>query len=104
MSTTSTITVQNKKYEYTLKSAKEKGIIRFICKGANIDQDFLSEDIPALILDLPALILAERAYQDNQTEVIRFRISSEDKKKIEKKALASGFETVSDYLRARALA
>ena len=104
MATTSTITVQNKKYEYTLKSAKEKGVIRFVCLGANIDQDFLAEDIPALILDLPALILAERAYQDNQTEVVRFRISSEDKKKIEKKALAGGFETVSDYLRARALA
>lgn len=104
MSITSTITVQNKKYEYTLKSAKEKGVIRFTCPGANINQDFLAEDIPALILDLPALILAERAYQDNQTEVVRFRISSEDKKKIEKKALASGFNTVSDYLRARALA
>ena len=104
MATTSTITVQNKKYEYTLKSAKEKGVIRFVCPGANINQDFLAEDVPALILDLPALILAERAYQDNQTEVVRFRISSDDKKKIEKKALASGFDTVSDYLRARALA
>lgn len=104
MTTTSTITVQNKKYEYTLKSAKEKGVIRFVCKGAHIDQDFLAEDVPALILDLPELILAERTYQDNQTEVVRFRISAEDKKKIEKKALASGFDTVSDYLRARALA
>lgn len=104
MATTSTITVQNKKYEYTLKSTKEKGVVRFVCKGANIDQDFLAEDIPVLILNLPALIVAERAYQDNQTEVVRFRISSEDKKKIEKKAHASGFDTVSDYLRARALA
>ncbi len=103
MGITSTITVQNKKYEYTLKSTKEKGVIRFVCKGTNIDQDFLAEDIPALILDLPALIIAERAYQDNQTEVVHFRISSEDKKKIEKKAPASGFDTVSDYLRARAL-
>ena len=85
MSITSTITVQNKKYEYTLKSAKEKGVIRFVCKGANIDQDFLREDVPALTLDLPALILAERFYQDNQTEVVRFRISSEDKRKLRKK-------------------
>lgn len=104
MSTTSTITVQNKKYEYTLTSAKEKGVIRFVCKGANLDQDFLTEDIPDLILVLPALITAERTCQDNQTEVVRFQISSEDKKIIEKKALASGFDTVSDYLRARALA
>jgi len=104
MATTSTITVQNKKYEYTLKPAKGKGVIRFVCKGANIDQDFLAEDIPALILDLPGLIVAERTYQANQTEVVRFRLSTEDKKIIEQKALAQGFDTVSDYLRARALA
>jgi len=104
MATTSTITVQNKKYEYTLKPAKGKGVIRFVCKGANIDQDFLAEDVPTLILDLPELIIAEKTYQGNQTEVVRFRISTEDKKKIEQKAIANGFDTVSDYLRARALA
>lgn len=104
MTTPSTITVQNKKYEYTLQPAKEKGVIQFVCTAANISQDFLAEDIPALIIDLPNLIIAEREYQDNQTEVMRFRISAEDKKKIEKKALAGGFSSVSDYLRARALA
>lgn len=104
-STTSTITVQNKKYTYTVKIApKKSGVIRFVCRGANIDQDFLAEDIPTLIIDLPVLILAERTHQANQTEVVRFRISAEDKKIIEKKALLSGFDTVSDYLRARALA
>lgn len=103
MAINSTITVQNKKYEYTIRPAKQKGIIHFVCKAANIDQDFLAEDIPNLIIDLPELIIAERVHQDNQTEVVRFRISAEDKKKIEKKALAGGFDTVSDYLRARAL-
>jgi len=103
MSTTSTITVQNKKYEYTLKPTKKKGVVRFVCTAANIDQDFLAEDIPALIFDLPSLIIAERTYQSNQTEVVRFRISTEDKKRIEKKAQACGYVTVSDYLRARAL-
>ncbi len=88
MQVTSTTTVQNKKYEYTFKSVKEKGVVRFVCKGANIDQDFLLEDVPARILDLPNLILLERAYQDNQTEVIRFRISSEDRKKLRKKLSA----------------
>ena len=104
MTSITTITVQNKKYEYTLKPAKGKGVIRFVCKGANIDQDFLAEDVPTLILDLPELIIAEKTYQGNQTEVVRFRISTEDKKKIEQKAIANGFDTVSDYLRARALA
>ena len=104
MSVTSTITVQNKKYEYTIKPAKQKGAIHFICKAANIDQDFLAEDIPALILDLPNLIVAERKYQTCQTEVVRFRLSAEDKKKITQKAVASGFDSVSDYLRSLALA
>jgi len=103
MSTTATITIQNKKYEYTLRQTKEKGVIHFICASAHIDQDFLSEDIPALLLDLPNLIIAERDYDKNQTEIVRFRITATDKKKIEQKALACGFKSVSDYLRARAL-
>lgn len=65
MQVTSTTTVQNKKYEYTLKSVKEKGVVRFVCKGTRIDQDFLVEDISIHILDLPELIRAERTYQDN---------------------------------------
>ena len=56
---TSNITVQNKKYTYTIKPAKEKGVIRFVCKGANIDQDFLTEDTSGLIIDLPGLITAD---------------------------------------------
>ncbi len=103
MSTTATITIQNKKYEYTLRPTKEKGAFRFICAPANIDQDFLVEDIPALLLDLPNLIIAERDYDKNQTEIVRFRITATDKKKIEQKAQAYGFKSVSDYLRARAL-
>lgn len=104
MATISTITVQNKKFEYIIKPAKGKGAIRFVCKAAKIDQDFLAEDIPALIIDLPNLIIAEKSYNDTQSEIVRFRVSTEDRKKIEKKAVASGFDTVSDYLRARALA
>ena len=104
MATTSTITVQNKKFEYTIKPAKGKGVIRFVCKAAKIDQDFLAEDIPALIIDLPELVVAERKHKSNQSQIVRFRVSSEDKKKIEKRAVASGFDSVSDYLRAKALA
>ena len=104
MQITSTITVQNKKYTYAIKpSDSEKGAIRFVCKAGNIDQDFLAEDIPALIIDLPNLIVAERKYQTSQSEVVRFRLSAEDKKKITKKAVASGFDSVSDYLRSLAL-
>ena len=104
MTTTSIITVQNKKFEYTIKPAKEKGVIRFICKAAKIDQDFLAEDIPPLVIDLPELIVSERTYNANQSQVVRFRVSTEDKKKIEKKAVSEGFDSVSDYLRSVALA
>jgi hypothetical protein len=103
--TTSTITVQNKKHEYSLASVKDdRGVVRFVCKAAKIDQEFLAEDIPALIMDLPALIVAEKKYAVAQSEVVRFRVSAEDKKKIEKRAVEKGFESVSDYLRAVATA
>ncbi len=102
--TTSTITVQNKKYEYSLAPVKgTEGVIRFVCKAAKIDQEFLSEDIPNLIFDLPALIIAEKKHVASQSEVVRFRVSSVDKKKIEQKAIAKGFDSVSDYLRAVAI-
>ncbi len=103
MATTSIITVQNKKFEYTIKPAKEKGVIRFVCKAAKIDQDFLAEDIAALIIDLPELIVSERIYGVSQSQVVRFRVSKEDKKKIEKRAVSKGFDSVSDYLRSVAL-
>ena len=74
-----------------------------ICEAANISQDFLNEDVPALLQDLPNLIIAEKNYNNKQEEVIRFRISLEDKKLIEQKALKNGYTSVSGYLRDLAL-
>lgn len=92
------ITIGNKKCFYTLKPVNKK--ITFVeCESANIGQEFLNEDIPALLNDLQNLILAEKKYQRAQSEVIRFRVSSEDKKEIEKKAIKSGYGSVSGYLR-----
>ncbi len=103
--TTATITVQNKKYEYTLAPVKgEEELIHFVCKAAKIDQEFLAEDVPALLFDLPALIVAEKKHVASQSQVMRFRVSSTDKKKIEQNAVAKGFNSVSDYLRAIAIA
>lgn len=102
MKTKSFIKIKNKNYPYILeKKGKEK--IRLISKDANIDQFFLSEDIPDLILDLPNLIIAEQKYLNKQDEIIRFRISPKDKMKIEKKAIALGYDSVSKYLRDIAL-
>lgn len=73
------------------------------CEAAHIAQPFLNEDIPELLCSLPELILAEKKYQDNQEAIIRFRVSTEDKKEIEQKALKKGFKSVSEFLRSMAL-
>ncbi|MCA9360112.1 hypothetical protein KC850_03685 [Candidatus Kaiserbacteria bacterium] len=99
---TGVVTVQNKKYTYTL-TKKAKETINVECEAAKINQEFLSEDVADLLIDLPNLILAEKNYQKKQSDVIRFRISPEDKIRIEKKAIRNGFSSVSDYMRDLAL-
>ncbi len=94
--------MNNKKYFYSLKKINKK-TSHFECEAANISQPFPNEDIPDLLIDLPNLILSEKEYLDKQDEVIRFRVTGEDKKLIEKKASQKGFSTVSDYLRELAL-
>jgi len=96
------ITINNTKYFYTLKKVGKK--TTFVqCEAANIRQEFLNSDIPVLLIDLPNLILAEKKYIKQQDEIIRFRISAEDKKLIEKKALQKGYTSVSSFLRDLAL-
>lgn len=96
------ITVQNKKYMYALKKVG-KDTIFFECTGACIAQKFLNEDIPELLIDLPNLILAQKKYEHQQSEMIRFRVSSDDKRRIEKKAIQRGYNSISGYLRDLAL-
>ena len=96
------ITIQNKKYTYSLEPRKSKAVF-VVCKDANIAQEFLAEDVPALLVDLPNLIIAEKEYGKKQSEVIRFRISPQDKSKIERKAVREGYESLSDYMRHLAL-
>ena len=96
------ITINNKKYEYSLE--KRKGNIIFVeCKNAKISQEFLAEDVPELLIDLPNLIFAEKEYDKKRSEVIRFRISSKDKNNIEEKAAKEGYDSLSDYMRHLAL-
>jgi hypothetical protein len=96
------ITLNNKKYFYTLKKLdKDTSFVE--CKGSNIAQEFLNEDIPQLLNDLPRLILAEKDYHKQQSEIIRFRVSPKDKKQIEKQALKKGYSSVSSFLRDLAL-
>lgn len=98
------ITLNNKKYPYSLQQINKKNVF-FECKEAKIAQEFLKEDIPALIMDLPNLILSEREYEkrQNQEAVIRFRVTPDEKQKIEKKSVEEGYQTVSSFLRHLAL-
>ena len=93
-----TLTVNNKKCSYTLKQASEE-TTHVKCEDANIDQEFLNEDIPNLLMDLPNLITAEKEHSETQNKVIRFRVTAEDKKKIEKNAAKEGYSSVSNFIR-----
>ena len=98
MKTNATITLKNKQYPYTLER-KGDGVVRIVCKAAKLDQEFLAEDVSELILDLPALIIAEQEYEATQDTVIRFRVSAKDKQRIEEQAIKCGYDSVSKYLR-----
>ena len=100
------ISVNNKRYPYFLSPPyKDEGedVVFFECEAANITQSFLVEDIPALLIDLPELILEEKDYQQKQKDIIRFRVTIDEKKKIEKKAAKQGYPSVSAFLRDVAL-
>ena len=102
LSTKHFITINNKKYSYEL-SPISKETTHVLCEAANIDQEFLNEDIPELLIDLANLILAEKNYEKAQSTVIRFRISVADKKLIEKTAAKKGYASVSSYLKSVSL-
>lgn len=92
------IIINGKKCTYKLAPAS-KETTHITCEAANIDQEFLNEDVPELLTDLANLILAERDYSRTQNAVIRFRVSVSDKKLIEKTAAKKGYTSVSSYLK-----
>jgi len=98
----SNITVNNKKYKYSLEE-KKGGIIFVECKDASLAQDFLAQDVARLLIDLPNLIIAEKNHNKKQSEIVRFRVSSADKSRIEKRATKEGYESLSEYMRHLAL-
>ena len=100
------VKANNKEYEVVMKTGlKEFGenVTHFTCEGANMSQNFLDEDIPNLLVDLPGLIISEIEYRKKQDQVMRFRVSVEEKKAIMKMALKKGYKTASAFLRAISL-
>ena len=96
------ITIKNKRHEYYLETKKD-GVTRVRCVSASIDQDFLNEDIPALLQDLPNLIIAEQKYVKAKNTVVHIRMRTDEKEKLEQKAIKSGFNSISGYMRNLAL-
>ncbi len=50
------ITVNNKKYLYFLETRKG-GVVFIECPEVKIAREFLAEDVPSLLVDLPNLII-----------------------------------------------
>jgi len=99
------VLVQNKKYAYFISSQKGD-IVHFICEGALIDQEYMAEDIPSLLENLPDMILDEILYKAEKRktqQTLRFRVSSKEKCLIEKKSRKYGFESTSEFIRSLAL-
>jgi len=99
---TSYLLINKKKYFFTLKEVSAKTTL-VKCESANIEQEFLNEDVPPLLSDLPQLILAEKKYKNQRDDIIRFRVKPDDKKQIEQIALKKGYSSVSQFLRDLAL-
>ena len=102
-------TIGNKRYEYSLlvkgNNQDNEHITHVFCSAAGVDQDFLSEDVPALLADLPNFVEEQVTYDKQQKNaVIRFRTTVSEKRFIENRAAKDGFANVSDYLRKVALA
>lgn len=57
----------DKKYFYALKQINPQET-HVICEAANISQDFLNEDVPPLLQDLPNLIIAEKTITIDRKE------------------------------------
>lgn len=99
------IPYRSKKYACTITSTKEKGVSLVTCEIAGIrEQEFANTDIPDLIADLPNIISAVQDHRKKaKKSLLQIRISEQDRRKIEKRARSAG-QTISAYLRTRALA
>ncbi len=96
------IEVNNKKYSYYIEPI-DSTTSNITCKEAKINQDFLNEDIVSLLKDLPNLILAEKNHKEKSDSIIRFRVTSIEKLKIQNKAKKSWYKTISAFIKEEVL-
>lgn len=93
------IKIKNKYYPFTIELVDQQVTI-FTCDMAGIPrQEFATEDVPQLIIDLPELIQEEQDFRSKQNDMVRFRISGQEKSEMEKLAVKKGYRTLSAFLR-----
>ncbi len=101
MSVKHVIVIGKKKYDYELQPTRRFTLL--VVRELGIEEKIPNEELPKILLKLPDLILSAREESNKQSEVMRFRVSPEEKSEIERLAYENGFESVSAYIRAVAL-
>ncbi len=96
------IIVGNRKYEYMLETSRNR--TNLVCEGAGIEQKYSNEEIPAILANLPNIIisLAEQS-AGVQSEALRFRVTPAEKEYIMQAAIEAGYNNMSAYLRDKVL-
>jgi len=90
-------------YKYSIKFLREdewKRVVRFICKKAKINEEFLEEDIQSLIKDLPNIF--DKIDQSNKFYFIKIRVSETEKIRFQQKAKMKKM-AISSYIRHKCL-
>ena len=97
------IIIGNQRHGYTLTPTPK--VTHLICRSANIEDRFPNNEIPRILAELPRLIAAHNSASAalQQTEVVRFRVTEDEREQIEHNAFTAGYDTISAYLRDVAL-
>ena len=94
--------VGTRRHWYTLSPVTLDGeqLMYVRCPAARVDQEFLPQDVPELILSLPDAVARVEEASKDKAEVFRLRLSAAEKREIERRAAQGGFTSASEYVRA----
>ena len=95
-------TLNHKKHVCKITRIDEE-VTHIECLSAWINQDFPNEDVADMLLEIPAIILENEKIDREKSTIIQIRISSVEKVRLKEKALKSGFNNVSSYVRSTIL-
>ncbi len=95
------VIIGNRKYGYTLQP--KRTVTTLVCRGAGINERFANNEIPQVLSNLPGLILRALQAEETQAEVMRFRVTGEEKEQITHNAIEGGFDNISAYIRSKLL-